>query len=264
MRVRPSLDGEDVVTKTVVVPVINADFSQGFRPWQNIGELVVASGWVPWWRQGAPDQVYKGYFKRPEYKPETKRTDAGETGQKYFTTFATHEAGIMQRVAVPPGVVKLELFAHVQYWSEHTDGSGGGYALHVGIDLAGGTDGLSDAVTWGDWVGQDDDPKWDGKTWRLASVEVELAPGPERQVTVFLGSLVRHRVKWNDAYWRRVQLTAEVREEGPGPGPGPLPGGSVEELVTRALLAAEAVCADLELIDAKLRAVDALLEGDEL
>lgn len=202
--------------KQIPIPLANPDFDQGFYQYQDIGELTIALGWEPWWIQGNSEQVREGYYKRPEYKPEPNRTLTG-TGQKLFTTFATHDAGLQQQVQVPIHA-PLILSAQVQYWSLHTDGSGGGYALQVGIDPTGGINPKSQSVVWGAWRGQDDRPPWDGKTWKTVTVE---AVAQASLATIYLHGACRHRAKHNDGYFENVRMWASIEEPEPGPGPNP-------------------------------------------
>lgn len=189
------------------IDVANGDFSGAFFNWDDIGELTVAEDWAPWWKE---DDA-AGVLHRPEYKPETMRF---ERGQKLFTTFATHQGGIYQRVKVPEGGAHFELFVDCQYLSKHTDGKGGGLGMRAGLDPTGGTDPYSDAIVWGSWLGQDSG--WSGNTTESLYAGLDLAPG--QWLTIWLESRCRFAAKWNDAYFDNVQLFAEF-EQGPGPEP---------------------------------------------
>lgn len=204
----------------IPIPVLNADFEGGFYHWADIPEVCVATNWVPWWKQG----TRPGELHRPEYAPEKMRFQ----GQKMFTTFATHQAGLYQRVALPAGVRSLRFLVDCQYWSRHTDGSGGGLAMRCGIDPTAGDDPYSSVTTWGEWHGQDDRPAWDGKTTKTLIAEVNGSFGDLGDwVTLWIESRCRFPAKWNDAYFDSVQLWAEVDQE---PGPEPEPGDLLEVL----------------------------------
>jgi hypothetical protein len=193
------------------IAITNPDFETGFYQYNNVTELQVGRGWAPWWIQGSPDEIGQGYMKRPEFKAEQMRVLTGHLAQKWFTTYATHDAGLCQIVTgLTPGA-KLTLSAEVQYWSEHDDGTGGGLACRVGIDPTGATEPLANTVIWGAWHGQDDPDKWKGDTWRTVTVQAE-AQGPA--ATLFLRSACRYRAKHNDAYFDHVTLTADVEQPG--------------------------------------------------
>lgn len=198
----------------IPIPIPNADLDAGFYHWGDIGELCVATNWVPWWQQGNQP----GYNHRPEYAPETLRFQ----GQKLFTTFSTHRAGLYQRVALPVGVHSLRFLVDCQYWSQHTNGSGGGLAMRCGIDPTAGDDPYSSAIVWGEWHGQDDPDDWDGSITKTVIAEVagDDADFGDR-VTIWIESRCRFPAKWNDAYFDSVQLWAEIDQE-PEPEPGDL------------------------------------------
>jgi len=191
----------------IPVQIENPNFTDGFYNYEGIGELTIARGWIPWWEQGTPEQVAEGYFKRPEFKPEPNRVLIGNRGQKFFTTFATHNAGLWQRVKIPMSGA-LVLTAKVQFWSHHTDGTGGGYACCVGIDRTGENNWRE--AEWGEWHGQYDPDGWDGSSWRQVSVETQVGPG---DVTIFLRGACLYRAKHNDSYWDAISLILEVEDQ---------------------------------------------------
>ena len=199
----------------IPIPIPNSDFDGGFYNWADIGELCIATNWVPWWEQGNQP----GINHRPEYAPETMRFQ----GQKMFTTFSTHRGGLWQRIALPAGVQSLQLLVDCQYWSRHTDGTGGGLAMRCGIDPGAGDDPYSGSIAWGEWHGQDDKPAWDGKTTKtlIAELDADFADW----VTIWIESRCRFPAKHNDAYFDSVKLWAET-----GEGPGPEPGSLLETL----------------------------------
>ena len=100
--------------------LVNAGFEEGFSD-RGAGEVSVANGWFPWWQDG-PGQE-EGYYRRPEYKPEDasrygrRRVRTGNFAQKFFNTFSTHNAGLLQQVPQVPVGSKLIFSAWVQAWS---------------------------------------------------------------------------------------------------------------------------------------------------
>jgi hypothetical protein len=177
----------------------NGDFEGGFSQRQ-APEIVVANGWEAWWQAGTSEEQEQGYLKRPEYKPDGSR--ASGTQQKFFNSFATHNAGIYQRVSVREGS-QLALTARVYVWSSSYDDLSqsvdpGNYEVMVGIDPTGGTDPLSDTVVWSA-------PQMIYDQWIDLGVN---ATAQADTVTIFLRGTVEYRVKNNNSYWDDAILTA--------------------------------------------------------
>lgn len=127
----------------------------GFEPpYTAIGQddsLRVASGWLPWNVTGTgPTSINR----RPEYKQApSNRVRSGTAAQEYNTFFATHMAGVYQRVPVAAGSeVRFSIFVYV--WSSATFANPdlseepNQVIVNVGIDPKGGTNGESDDIIW--------------------------------------------------------------------------------------------------------------------
>ncbi|MGB9880398.1 MAG: SdrD B-like domain-containing protein, partial [Anaerolineae bacterium] len=182
----------------------NPGFEEGFSD-RGAGEVSVANGWQPWWQDG-PGQM-QGYYRRPEYKPEDaarygrRRVRSGNFAQKFFNTYSTHNAGLLQQVQVPVGS-KLTFSAWVQAWSS-TDPNPdaivnpGNYRVYVGIDPTGGTDWSSPNVVWSE-------PRMEYNTWMRLEVQ---AVAKASTITVFLRGQPEFRVQFNDSYWDDACLT---------------------------------------------------------
>jgi hypothetical protein len=183
--------------------LVNGDFEGGFST-RGRNEVVVADGWSPWYKTspGVP-----GINHVPEYKPETaaqfgmRRIHSGGTAQKWFTTFATHTAGIFQQVGGIPMGSRLELSAWVQVWSSDEDNievsaQPGNYRVLVGIDPTGGTDWSSEDVAWSE-------PTFAYDAYKQLTV---TAVARNTVVTVFLQGVPEFPVKHNDSYWDDVCL----------------------------------------------------------
>jgi len=202
----------------------NPDFEEEFSQ-RGAVEVTVADGWEPWWVDGAEAEQSRGYLRRPEYKPEERRAREGEgrvhsgsLGQKQFTSYATHTAGIYQRVPVIQGsTVSFSIWVHV--WSSAEDDfdrskGPGDYRVSVGIDPYGGTSGSGSEVVWSKPV------QWyDG--WLKLSVQ---AVARADKVTVFTRGQNEWRVRHNDSYWddASLQVTLPMRQGTPtttGPAP---------------------------------------------
>ncbi len=185
--------------------LVNPGFEDGFSD-RGAGEVSVANGWHPWYQDG-PGQN-EGFYRRPEYKPEdaarfgTRRIHSGNWAQKFFSTYATHNAGVFQQVKLPAGS-KLTLSAWVQAWSSQDANPDsvvdpGNYRVYVGIDPTGGTDWSSPNVVWSPASLQ-------YNTWLRLEVKATSQAGT---VTVFLRGQPEFRNQFNDSYWDDVCLTA--------------------------------------------------------
>jgi hypothetical protein len=162
-------------------------------------EVVIADGWQYWYQDGPRQQ--EGYFRRPEYQPEDRfrhgneRVREGRYAQKYFTTYATHNAGLWQRINVIPGGL-CTFYAWVQIWSSEGDDPStvedhGYYRVSIGIDPTGGTAWNAPTVIW-------TEPVMDYNNWIRLSVS---AVAQTDVVTVFTRGEPLYRVKHNDSYW---------------------------------------------------------------
>lgn len=182
----------------------NPDFEGEFSD-RGASEVTVADHWQPWWMGGSPKDTPAGYLHRPEYKPEMRRVGkgrvrSGASAQKQFTTYATHDAGIYQQVSVIGGsTVSFSIWAYV--WSSSEDDANrsrraGDYAVSVGIDPYGGTDGTSDSIVWSEPLVRHD---------RWVEISVRTVAKADT-ITVFTRGKPSWRVKHNDSYWDDASL----------------------------------------------------------
>lgn len=184
----------------------NAGFEEGFSP-RGAGEVEVANGWDPWWVNGTPAETNDGFLRRPEYKAEnagafgTRRIKAGNWAQKWFTTYATHDGGVYQRVSVPNGS-QATFSVWAQVWSSQDPSPDsvvqpGNYRVSIGIDPTGGTNGASGSVVWSEEVVQ-------YNTWIQLTVK---AKAQADTITVFMRGRNEYRTRFNDSYWDEACLT---------------------------------------------------------
>jgi hypothetical protein len=208
--------------------LVNPGFEEGFSD-RGAGEVSVANGWFPWYQDG-PGQN-EGYYRRPEYKPEdaarygTRRIHSGNWAQKFFNTYSTHNAGILQQVKVTTGS-KLTFSAWVQVWSsQNADPSTvkdpGNYHVYIGIDPTGGTDWNSPNVVWSE-------PRMEYNTWMRLEVKATAKAGT---ITVFLRGHPEFRNQFNDSYWDDTCLTV-VQPIPPTPKPTSTPKATATPTVT--------------------------------
>jgi len=201
----------------------NPGFEDGFHVQGSAPEVSVANGWTAWWVQGTQQQTNQGYLVRPEYKGEDgdvygfRRVRSGRYSQKFFSSFSTHDAGLLQTVGVPAGAA-LQLTAWAQTWSSGGDDPDqaiepGYYQVSVGIDPTGGTNPTASSVVWST-------PTFANNTWVQLSV---TAQAQGSQVTVFTRGAPQFRVKHNDSYWDDVSLAQVAALPTPAPAPTTAP-----------------------------------------
>lgn len=187
--------------------LVNGGFEGSFSE-RGRGEISVAMGWHPWFKN-QPGTGGLNYI--PEYKPEDaqihgmRRVHSGRFAQKWFTTFATHTAGILQQVSGIPARSRLVLTAWVQVWSDDTDNPAtsdvpGNYRVSIGIDPFGGTDYSSPNIVWSEFNTFAYDAY---KQLTVATI------AQNNVVTVFLRGVPEFPVKHNDSYWDDVCLTVQ-------------------------------------------------------
>ncbi len=169
----------------------------------------VAQGWTPWHTAGgstASENI------QPEYCASQDvvcglgipRVRGGSDAQQYHSFFATHDAGVFQRVTT--GVTngaQLRFGVYAYVWSTSFDDvdesdQDGGVTMRVGIDPTGGTDPASQNITWSSPTVQYD-------TWSEYSV---TATARGNAVTVFVRTTVSFPVKNNNIYLDDASLTA--------------------------------------------------------
>jgi hypothetical protein len=211
------------------------------------GEFHTPPGWLAWYRHepGTWDQPELGDIRKVHVP---YRVRSGEKAARLFTSFRSHDAGLMQQVSVVPGS-PLTLTAYAHAWSNHdfpghgecyNDGqcsagvgwgghfllpedvppptgepwhdAVGNFSFAVGIDPTGGTDPFAESVVWGT----------EAFIYNVYhQVPTVRATARGQTATVFLRSLARWPFKHNDAYWDDVALLGI--QEGTDPTPEPAP-----------------------------------------
>ncbi len=125
-------------------PYVTIDANPGLR---------VAANWQPW-HLPTPSGQPTSINARPEYRPAPPtRVRSGGAAQEYNTFFATHTAGVYQRVPVTPDT-DLRLSVYVYVWSSGTFANPdvseqpNRVIINVGLDPTGGTDPTSASIIW--------------------------------------------------------------------------------------------------------------------
>ena len=110
----------------------------------------MATGWQP----AHPGQRRDGDQRRPEYKAApSNRVRSGSSAQEYNTFYATHDAGVYQRVSVAPNTA-LQFSIYVYVWSSapfdnpNVSEDPNDVQVRVGIDPTGGTNPQSASIVW--------------------------------------------------------------------------------------------------------------------
>ena len=190
----------------------NPGFEGAFVLSGGVGELEIGEGWHEWYDR---DQV------RPEYKPERVgigrgRVHSGQAAQKWFTTYAGHDAGIYQEVyGVTPGAwYTFSIWGY--QWSSSKDNpdaseSAGKCSLLAGINPWGDTNVPYRTTVWG--------KEALAVYNRWTQVEVTAQAWSDK-IVVAVRQTCEWPVKHNDAY---VDDAALVRAAIEGTTPAPLP-----------------------------------------
>jgi hypothetical protein len=238
----------------------NPGFEGGSRETAGLGTSIssrVADGWYPWAIKGD-----ESYNREPEFKVLRKsdikdgfyRIYAGEQCQQYFTTFATHTAGIYQRVPVTPGEqVTFSIWVQIytgqrdymvnnsypisdihQPLTEATRAAywgAGDYYASIGIDPLGNTPSSFGAappssVVWSAAVRDKDTRALDSNGLEIDKwVQLTVSTVAQADhVTVYTKGAPVYRVKHNDTFWdEAVLVVAAAPTATPRPTSPPQP-----------------------------------------
>ncbi|HEY3107822.1 MAG TPA: hypothetical protein VGL23_03670, partial [Chloroflexota bacterium] len=160
----------------------------------------VASDWSRWFQhRGANDPGY--WLPEPEFGVLVGRAGQARSGlrsQRWFNSWAVHNGGVFQAVAVPPGAW-LRFSAYLLGWSSQQDEfarSEGPHFRWVGIDPDGGTDPFDPRIVWSSAETTMD-------RWAPASV---VAQARRDRVTVFVRSQADWATKHNDVLLDDAEL----------------------------------------------------------
>jgi len=189
----------------------NPGFEQPYITINGDAGLQVAANWQPWFKTtpGGSSAINA----RPEYKPApSTRVRSGAAAQEYNTFFATHTAGVYQRVPVSPNV-DLRFSVYVYVWSSATftnpdvSEQPNTVIINVGIDPTGGTDPDSPSIIW-----SADAEYYD--QYREMSV---VAKSKGTAVTVFVRTAPQGYVGVNNVYLDDAALVPLSAMPTPGP-----------------------------------------------
>jgi len=198
--------------------VLNPGFEGPYHAWDGINEFQVADHWTPWWWEDL--NRFPKYF-RPEYKRAMaslfpNRVLSGESAQQWFTSYASHQAGMYQQIFnVTPGLsYRFSIWAQV--WSSNEDNAytsvdPANPRLFIGIDPTGNWDPGSPDIVW-----SNEGPMSSLiDQWGMMTVEATAA---NNIITVFMRTTPDFDNKHNDMYWDNASLIAVAL---PPPTPAP-------------------------------------------
>jgi hypothetical protein len=198
--------------------LVNPSFDAGSYKTEGLGTSLSSSageGWTPWFVRGN-DETWN---REPEFKlnipgltGDAYRVRGGNS-MKWFTTWATHDAGVWQRVNVPAGTT-VTFSAHGMIYSGEADGhrpdldtffsdpeKNGSYRMQVGIDPYGNTPASMGAPP-------PDTVVWSAEEY-TPDVFVEQAISTAARggaVTVYTRGKAIWPVKHNDSFWEDTCL----------------------------------------------------------
>jgi hypothetical protein len=179
----------------------------------------IAEGWSYWYQGRGPDDPRGHWMPEPEFGLISGRPGqmkSGAKSQRWFNTWAIHNAGLYQSVTVPRnGWLRFTIWMF--NWSSQADVFGVSDGFHrkwVGIDPSGGTDPFSPNVVWGN-----EDRTMD--TWVQLGV---VAQARGDRVTVFVREQPEWSVKHNDVLIDDAELVAV-----------PAPSGAVAQPVAQGI-----------------------------
>ncbi len=203
--------------------LVNGDFEGGSHKTESLGTSLssaVADGWVPWFIRGN-----ETINREPEFKVEQVaiggdpfRVRSGGQSQKFFTTWATHTAGVYQRVRVPRNAT-VQFTAYGMAYSGEADifdptrrsflsdpERPGNYRMWVGIDPGGAEPAAMGAppppsVIWSE-------PTMTTDQWVMLTV---TARAQGSVVTVYTRGEQDWSVKHNDSFWEDACLVVAGR-----------------------------------------------------
>ena len=203
----------------------NPGFEGGFYDYAamtgSAASLKLGNGWEPWYvNEGEIEPTWKNRI--PEYKSpgasDTLRIHSGSYSQQYGITFATHLAGILQRVeGITPGSrLRFSMWGYLYANEQGPENA----HMKVGIDPTGGKDPFAPQVVWSPEVNALAIGPNSDAAWHLFSVEA-VAEG--NAVTVFTYSNPDWPARDITAQWDDASLVVIGEAQTPTNTPPPPP-----------------------------------------
>lgn len=181
----------------------NPDFEDGFHSDANFPSQV-ADAWEAWSAAGSEFKPFYISIADASNNGFPARVNTGSEAQVYYSSFATHDAGIYQQVAnLTPGTeyvfsIYAYIFSNNDPTNLDTSDQPGDVTIQVGIDPSGGTDPAGPNVVYSDAMTNYD-------SYRQYSVS---ATATADTVTVFVHTTVKETVINTIIYLDTASLTA--------------------------------------------------------
>lgn len=190
------------------VPTINPDFEEA--SYRTSLSSWVANGWECWFQHW--DQTY---YREPEFGVlYGRQRHNGDGAQRWFTTWATHNGGVFQRVYVPPDSTVTFSVWMISWCANNTDVYGqsdSGYSKWVGIDPYGGNNPWSPNIVWSQ-------PNTEMDKWVQLEVTAKVVGNV---ATVFTRGEAALPVKHNTCIIDEARLTASAPMPSTNTNPAP-------------------------------------------
>jgi len=211
--------------------VANASFEEGSHSAGDVGALpssIVANGWTPWSLWGYSQNSRQAEFDLENItrlgRYSTYRVHSGNHSQKFSTVWATHQAGVYQRIAIPRGSevtfsICVQIYTGEEVLTSHEEfisdlEKPGNYRVYVGIDPNGDEppgfgSPPSERTVWSEPVidrdtRQSDSPGMTYDAW----VRIEVTTKAQSDhVTIFTKGQPEFPVRHNVSYWDDACLT---------------------------------------------------------
>jgi LysM repeat protein len=153
-------------------------------------KLEAPTGWSIWWDQPVVNECYNS---TPTFEVTTDGSaKTGPTFVRYYTSYASHNAGLWQAVKVESGQwYEFTMYGYAKSGAGPDSASTSTSQMMIGIDPQGGVSPHASSIVWSDAKAAMD-------SWQQFSVTAKAAGN---QVTVWVRNRPDTCAAWNFAYW---------------------------------------------------------------
>ncbi len=170
-------------------------------------KLEAPTGWSIWWDQPVVNECYDS---TPTFEVTTDGSaKTGPTFVRYFTSYASHNAGLWQAVKVESGQwYEFTMYGYAKSGAGPDSASTSTSQMMIGIDPQGGVSPHASSIVWSTAKAAMD-------SWQQFSVTAQAAGS---QVTVWVRNRPDTCAAWNFAYWddgKMFKVSAPAAAEAP-------------------------------------------------